>query len=109
MHYGLPTCPRVHLLMTRAAGAANEGTMTAYTQQDTLSKSTGSLSSSNLISSTDTACLVSLAHVNSVVYLSLQPAIDEVFIFNVLHQDDIIVFLKATRYLQRRIDNFKSP
>jgi hypothetical protein len=45
--------------------------------------------------------------VNSVVYLALQLAIDEVFIFNVLHPDDIIVLLKATRCLQRRSDNFK--
>jgi hypothetical protein len=86
MHYGLPIRPPVHLLMTRAAGAANEGTMTAYTQQDTRCPSLLE-ACRHLISSTGTACLVSLAHVNSVVYLDLQPAIDEVFIFNVLHQE----------------------
>jgi hypothetical protein len=62
----------------------------------------------DLISLTDAACLVSLALMNSVVYLALQLAIDEVFIFKVLHQDDIIVLLKATRYLQLWSDNFKS-
>jgi hypothetical protein len=106
MHYGLPTRPSVHLLMTWSCWCANEGI------RRHIPSKTRCLSlleaCRHLISSTDTACLISLAHVNSVVYLTLQFAIDEVFIFKVLHQDDIIVLLKATRYLQRHSDNFRS-